>query len=241
MRTKLLIILAIVFSMAAIARAEDRFVTSYWYGPPPKFTTIEHYRRIKEANFNVVFPPGPPDTSITREQNLKILDFCHELGMKAVIFEPRSEPETPAEPPAPAQARIEPEAPAEPEAAPNARLPLAEWPGPPLAEAVVVRPPEDDPPEPPPPEPTTGDAETDLDAMLFEKDPQGDPDPAALLLGDPEPEPEPDSDPAASLLEPMALPGEPARRPQRLERPTGPDPLAPLKAMSDAERIALFE
>jgi hypothetical protein len=89
MRTKLLIILATVFSTASLARAEDRFVTSYWYGPPPKFTTIEHYRRIKEANFNVVFPPGPPDTSITREQNLQILDFCRELGMKAVIFDAR--------------------------------------------------------------------------------------------------------------------------------------------------------
>jgi hypothetical protein len=89
MRGRFLIILATVFSMAISARAADRFVTSYWYGPPPKFTTIEHYRRIKEANFNVVFPPGPPDTSITREQNLQILDFCRELGMKAVIFDPR--------------------------------------------------------------------------------------------------------------------------------------------------------
>jgi hypothetical protein len=76
--------------IASSAPAEQReFVVSYWYGPPPKFTTIEHYRRIKEANFNVVFPPGPPDTSITREQNLRILDFCRELGLKAVIFDPR--------------------------------------------------------------------------------------------------------------------------------------------------------
>jgi hypothetical protein len=65
------------------------FVISYWYGPPPKFTTIEHYRRIKQAGFNVVFPPGPPDTSITREQNLRILDFCRELGLRAVIYDPR--------------------------------------------------------------------------------------------------------------------------------------------------------
>ena len=65
------------------------FVISYWYGPPPKFTTIEHYRRIKQAGFNVVFPPGPPDTSITREQNLRILDFCRQLGLRAVIYDPR--------------------------------------------------------------------------------------------------------------------------------------------------------
>jgi hypothetical protein len=86
---RLVILMAVLFAVAPRARAADRFVTSYWYGPPPKFTAIEHYRRIKEANFNVVFPPGPPDTSITREQNLKILDFCRELGLKAVLFDPR--------------------------------------------------------------------------------------------------------------------------------------------------------
>ena len=57
--TQLVILAAIFFTVAPSARAADRFVTSYWYGPPPKFTAIEHYRRIKEANFNVVFPPGP--------------------------------------------------------------------------------------------------------------------------------------------------------------------------------------
>src|SRR5688572_27280456 len=76
-------------SMASVARAQDDFVTSYWYGPPPKFTTIEQYRRIKEANFNVVMPPGPPDASITPELNRRILDYCKELGLKAVIFDPR--------------------------------------------------------------------------------------------------------------------------------------------------------
>lgn len=74
---------------AARADAHDEFITSYWYGPPPKFTTIEQYRRIKDANFNVVMPPGPPDTSITVADNRKILGFCRELGMKAVIFDPR--------------------------------------------------------------------------------------------------------------------------------------------------------
>src|SRR5688500_3358736 len=87
------ILMAIVVLLPLGARAEtppaEEFITSYWYGPPPKFTTIEHYRRIKDANFNVVMPPGPPDTSIRVADNRKILEFCRELGMKAVVFDPR--------------------------------------------------------------------------------------------------------------------------------------------------------
>ena len=90
--THRLILATLTFAaIASSASAEQcEFVVSYWYGPPTKFTTIEHYRRIKEANFNVVFPPGPPDTPITREQNLSILDFCRELGLKAVLYDPRT-------------------------------------------------------------------------------------------------------------------------------------------------------
>ena len=62
----------------------DEFIVSYWYGPPPAQTTLERYRQIREANFNVVFPPGPPDTSITPAHNRQILDFCRQLGMRAV-------------------------------------------------------------------------------------------------------------------------------------------------------------
>src|SRR5687768_14261122 len=88
MRVKLLIIL---LSLCAPARAAERgeFVVSYWYGPPPKFTTIEHYRRIKEANFNVVFPPRALDPTLTVEQNLKVLDLCRTLNLRAVVYDPR--------------------------------------------------------------------------------------------------------------------------------------------------------
>jgi hypothetical protein len=89
MRVKLLVILLSLCASVVRAEPQREFVVSYWYGPPPRFTSIEHYRRIKEANFNVVFPPGPPDASITREHNLKILDFCRELELKAMIYDPR--------------------------------------------------------------------------------------------------------------------------------------------------------
>ena len=77
-------------AIASSASAEQReFVVSYWYGPPPKFTTIEHYRRIKEANFNVVFPPRALDPTLTVEQNLAVLDLCRTLQMRAVVHDPR--------------------------------------------------------------------------------------------------------------------------------------------------------
>src|SRR5687767_6839241 len=67
----------------------DKFVVSYWYGPPLKMTTREVYQQIKDANFNVVFPPGPPDTTIAPRDNHKILDLCRELDLQAVIFDAR--------------------------------------------------------------------------------------------------------------------------------------------------------
>jgi nicotinate-nucleotide--dimethylbenzimidazole phosphoribosyltransferase len=88
----------------------------------------------------------------------------------------------------------------------------------------------------PPPEPDAAGpekaavqppAEVDLDALLFG------------------PEPEPDPDPAASLLEPLPpenAPAKPMPAPEAAEpQATASDPLAPLKAMSEEEKIALFE
>lgn len=102
MIVKLLIILGALCGIAAVDDArgagpptsqptppQREFVVSYWYGPPAKFTTIEDYRRIKEANFNVVFPPGALDPTLTVEENLKVLDLCRTLNMRAVVYDPR--------------------------------------------------------------------------------------------------------------------------------------------------------
>src|SRR4051794_28220413 len=80
---------ALVLLSVAMTAHSAEFVTSYWYGPPVKFTSLETYRRIKEANFNVVFPPGPIYGPVTTQQNLQILDLCQQLGLKAVIYDPR--------------------------------------------------------------------------------------------------------------------------------------------------------
>ncbi len=86
------LIVTALLSASASAQPSDarrEFVTSYWYGPPRELTTLERYKQIRDANFNVVFPPGPPDRALTVADNRKILDFCRELGMRAVIFDPR--------------------------------------------------------------------------------------------------------------------------------------------------------
>src|SRR5262245_41335419 len=78
--------LLFLFIASATTRA-DEFVTSYWYGPPPEQTTFERYKEIKDANFNVVFPPAIG--GVTPEVNHRILDYCQKLGMKAVIHDSR--------------------------------------------------------------------------------------------------------------------------------------------------------
>jgi hypothetical protein len=73
---------------AHVALAEE-FTVSYWYGPPAKFSSLERYKQIKDANCNVVFPPAAIDPSLTPQQNLQILDFCKQLNLKAVVYDPR--------------------------------------------------------------------------------------------------------------------------------------------------------
>ncbi|HEX8523889.1 MAG TPA: hypothetical protein VF669_16665 [Tepidisphaeraceae bacterium] len=66
--------------------ADPDFVTSYWFGPPPQYTTLERYKEIKEANFTVALPSGG---GMTVEQNRKMLDHCQAVGLKAIIWDSR--------------------------------------------------------------------------------------------------------------------------------------------------------
>jgi hypothetical protein len=85
-----------VATLAAVAWADDQgaarpvdpdeFVLSYWSGPPAAFTTLQRYREVKEANFTVAFPA---DGGLSIEQNKKLLDFCQQVGLKAVISDGR--------------------------------------------------------------------------------------------------------------------------------------------------------
>src|SRR5690349_426944 len=82
---------------ASLASAQDQkpdytvddFVTSYWCGPPGKFTTLERYQEIKNANFTLAFPILYGQTV---EKNKEMLDYCQQLGMKAVVHDSRMVP-----------------------------------------------------------------------------------------------------------------------------------------------------
>ena len=58
------ILFAALLALPAAALAADepspwqpeQFPISYWCGPPAKFTTLERYKEIKEANFTYAFP-----------------------------------------------------------------------------------------------------------------------------------------------------------------------------------------
>ena len=86
--------IAIFVALTLPARAADEpapythedFVTSYWCGPPARFTTLERYKEIKDANFTVTFPIYG---GATPKQIRDSLDFSQQLGMKAVIHDGR--------------------------------------------------------------------------------------------------------------------------------------------------------
>jgi hypothetical protein len=89
---KYLLILTLAMVVTPVGAADDvkvampDFVISYWFGPPPKFTTLDRYQEIKDANFTLAFPAGG---GMTVEQNRKMLDHCQSVGMKAVIMDSR--------------------------------------------------------------------------------------------------------------------------------------------------------
>jgi len=87
MRATFLTISVLLATIRCSMANADEFVTSYWYGPPPDQTNFQRYQEIKDANFNVVFPPALGNAA--PEVNHRILDYCQKLGMKAVISDAR--------------------------------------------------------------------------------------------------------------------------------------------------------
>jgi hypothetical protein len=64
----------------------EEFTISYWAGPPPQFSTPDRYKEIKEANFSLAFFPS---WGMTVADNRNMLDFCQQVGLKAVIHDGR--------------------------------------------------------------------------------------------------------------------------------------------------------
>jgi len=74
-------------STVATAAGYPDFIISYWAGPPAAETTLERYREIADCGFNVAMPPA--EWVSGRKINLKILDACKVVGLKALIQDNR--------------------------------------------------------------------------------------------------------------------------------------------------------
>ena len=64
----------------------QEFILSYWSGPPAAFNRLERYTEVKEANFTVAFPA---DGGLSIDGNKKMLDFCQQVGLKAIVCDRR--------------------------------------------------------------------------------------------------------------------------------------------------------
>jgi hypothetical protein len=73
----------IVLFLGASGRADEpEFLISYWGGPPGAESTLERYKEVAECGFNIAMPPA---NGADHKANVKILDACRAVGMKAII------------------------------------------------------------------------------------------------------------------------------------------------------------
>jgi len=73
----------IVLSLSAAGGAEEpEFIISYWGGPPGAESTVERYREVADCGFNIAMPPS---NGADLKANLRILDACKAVGIKAII------------------------------------------------------------------------------------------------------------------------------------------------------------
>jgi len=64
----------------------EEYPISYWVGPPRDFNTLEAWQTIKDCNFTVCGQYG----GYSVDDNRKMLDYCAQLGMKAMIVDGRT-------------------------------------------------------------------------------------------------------------------------------------------------------
>ena len=63
------------------------FPITFWCGPPEPYITVEQYRAIAAAGFNLVMPPCEGAATVAR--NRRILDVAAKTGLKAIIGDAR--------------------------------------------------------------------------------------------------------------------------------------------------------
>lgn len=89
MHPLLLIVLMLLLCSLVLAQGAwqpEEFPLSYWVGPPREFNTLQAWQTIKDCNFTVAGQHG----GYSREDTLKMLDFCAQIGMKAMVVDGRT-------------------------------------------------------------------------------------------------------------------------------------------------------
>jgi hypothetical protein len=79
-----LLLVASGANLTAQQNGPEEFPIFFWHGPPPAFNTLEHWQRVKECNFTV----GGP-TYYSPDDNRKLLAFCRQLGLRAIVSDPQ--------------------------------------------------------------------------------------------------------------------------------------------------------
>ena len=73
------------------AKGEMPFMITYWCGPKKEETNLERYKELADCGFNVAFPAidnlWEPASKEQEVHNLKVLDLCQKVGMKALIWD----------------------------------------------------------------------------------------------------------------------------------------------------------
>src|SRR5687767_2846347 len=66
----------------------DVFPISFWCGVPVKFISLERFQEVADAGFTHAMP-GLEQGAPTTEDNLRILDYCGAVGIKAFLYDRR--------------------------------------------------------------------------------------------------------------------------------------------------------
>ena len=66
----------------------DVFPISFWCGVPVKFISLERFQEVADAGFTHAMP-GLEQGAPTTEDNLRILDYCRAVGIKAFLYDRR--------------------------------------------------------------------------------------------------------------------------------------------------------
>jgi hypothetical protein len=66
----------------------DVFPISFWCGVPVKFISLERYREVADAGFTYAMP-GLEQGAPTVQDNLRTLNYCREVGIKAFLYDGR--------------------------------------------------------------------------------------------------------------------------------------------------------